>query len=244
MSLRSLTIIFLLIFGLSPLAGNLTRQLLSFSRRKEINPSVLGLDELIMDMKKMLNRLIGENIQLKTNLQPDLDMIKADPGMLEQVIMNMVINSRDAIKDQGLVTITTSTIDFDQDSAFFLPNTRPGRFICLQVEDDGCGMERQTASRVFEPFFTTKGEDKGTGLGLSVVYGIIKQHQGWINVYSEPGRGTSFKIYLPATSEQSEERISEDICPPRPAAKRYYWWKMKRWYAISPPPSWKITATW
>lgn len=200
--------------------ADLSRQLLSFSRRRQINTKTLDLNELIRGMHKMLTRLLGEHIELIQNLEPDREKISADPGMLGQVIMNLVVNSRDAIGGRGRITISTRSAVFSEDSTYFQSDIRPGHFICLTIEDDGCGMSQETARKIFEPFFTTKEEGKGTGLGLAVAYAIIKQHQGWVHVYSEPGQGTSFKIYLPATAGEIEKDSARITCPPPAAGEK------------------------
>jgi len=172
-------------------ASALTRQLLAFSRRQTLEPKIIDLNTTVADMHKILRRLIGENIKLTTSLDPKLDRIKADPGQIEQIIMNLAVNARDAMPEGGEVTIKTENIRVDEDYSKFYPDARPGEFVCLSVTDTGAGMDKEIISHIFEPFFTTKGVGKGTGLGLSVVYGIIKQHNGWINIESEPGQGAT-----------------------------------------------------
>ncbi len=191
-------------------AASLTRQLLAFSRRQALQPQVLDLNATVADMKKMLRRLIGEDIELVTVLEPERWTVKADPGQLEQVIMNLTVNARDAMPQGGRLTIKTENVTLDQDYCQLIPEARPGRFVCLSVEDTGAGMDKETIQHIFEPFFTTKGEE-GTGLGLAVVYGIVRQHEGWINVYSEPGRGSTFRVYLPTFSIEPEEDEIEEM---------------------------------
>lgn len=177
-------------------AATLTRQLLAFSRRQIIQPEVLNFNDMVTNMEKMLRRLIGEDITLNTILEPHLERIKADLGQVEQVIMNLVVNARDAMPEGGKLTITVENTTLDDKFCKSVSEARPGRFVCLSVEDTGIGMDKEILGHIFEPFFSTK--KTGTGLGLSVVYGIVKQHEGWINVSSEPGKGSVFKVYLPA----------------------------------------------
>ncbi len=189
-------------------AANLIQQLLAFSRRQVMEPKVLNINTLVNNMGKMLKHIIGEQIQLKTILDPDLWNIKSDPTQLEQVIINLAINSRDAMPDGGQLTIDTSNAVLDDNFVSTHLETSPGEYIMLAVYDTGQGMNREVMTHIFEPFYTTKDTGKGTGLGLSTVYGIIKQNSGSIWVYSEEGFGTTFKIYLPRTKEPLSE-ISE-----------------------------------
>ena len=178
-------------------ATSLTRQLLAFGRRQVLQPQVLDLNSLVMNMDKMLRRLIGEDIQLVTVLDQELWSVKVDPGMIEQVVMNLAVNSRDAMPNGGKLTIETANIVHDENYASRHISMKPGYYVMVAVSDNGCGMDKETQSHLFEPFFTTKEKGKGSGLGLSTVYGIIKQSGGNIWTYSEPGQGTTFKIYLP-----------------------------------------------
>ncbi|HLV87830.1 MAG TPA: PAS domain S-box protein [Candidatus Sulfotelmatobacter sp.] len=183
-------------------AATLTRQLLAFSRQQVLDPRILDLNAVVRDMEKMLKRLIGEDVQLRTELDSALVRIKADQGQLEQVIMNLAVNARDAMPTGGELRITTS--NFHMDESFVRRYPYPvlvGDYLLLEVADNGVGMDAATRARVFEPFFTTKEKGKGTGLGLSTVYGVVKQSGGYIDVLSEPGCGTTFKIYLPKAEE-------------------------------------------
>jgi len=192
-------------------ATNLIRQLLLFSRKQPMEFSLLNLNRTVDDLLKMIKRLIGEDITINTELEPNLWTVQADTGSIEQVIMNLAVNARDAMPKGGRLTIKTENVILDKKQCKVIPEARPGKFICLSVEDTGIGMDKKVIQHIFEPFFSTKDAGKGTGLGLSVVYGIIKQHGGWINVYSEPGQGSIFKIYLPAFSIKPEEETKEMI---------------------------------
>lgn len=185
-------------------ATSLTRQLLAFSRKQVLQPTVLKLGAVVSDLSKMLTRMIGENIDLTVVSSPNLGSVKADRGQIEQVIMNLAVNAGDAMPNGGKLTIEISNVTFDEAYIRKHRASEAGDYIMLAVTDNGVGMDERIQAQVFEPFFTTKEEGKGTGLGLSTVYGIVKQSRGYIELYSEPGHGTAFKIYLPRVDEAVE----------------------------------------
>ena len=189
------------IYFASERAAALTRQLLVFSRKNVIQRKLLDLREVVGNMSKMLRRLLGETVELQFVPPASLPLVHGDPGMLEQVLMNLVVNARDAMPKGGRLTVTLEPIEVSPAFVEKNPQSRLGAFVCLRVADTGVGMDTALISRIFEPFFTTKEVGKGTGLGLATVYGIVKQHAGWIEVTSEVGRGTTFAVYVPASAE-------------------------------------------
>jgi len=196
-------------------AAALTRQLLLFSRREVMAPETLDLNQVVENLLKMLRRVIGEHIRLEWAPGKPLGFIHADAGMMEQALMNLCVNARDAMPNGGVLTIETQNALIEADYCASRPWAKPGRYVLLSVADTGCGMDRTTRERVFEPFFTTKAEGKGTGLGLATVYGIVKQHGGMIDVYSEPGKGAVFKVYLPVTVRKARSAGPKNESPTR-----------------------------
>jgi len=195
-------------------AAELTRQLLVFSRRDLVEPSVLDVNEAISGVVNLLRRTVGEDVRLESVLLPHLPSVLCDPGELQQVLMNLVVNARQAIDGDGTITIETSQQILDENAASAHPSLEPGSYVRISVTDTGCGMTPETASRVFEPYFTTKDPSSGTGLGLSTVYGIVRRYRGYVTVYSELNVGTTFKIYLPATdAEAGTSAAPEELQP-------------------------------
>ena len=181
-------------------ATNLTRQLLTFSRKQVMQPQAMDLNEVVSNVTRFLRRIVGEHIALHFNYTPNLPAIEADISMIEQLIMNLTVNARDAMPKGGSVTVGTGTVDINETHARINPEAHIGTYVCLRISDTGAGIPPEILPRIFEPFFTTKAVGKGTGLGLATVYGVVKQHNGWVEVLSEVGRGTTFRIYLPASA--------------------------------------------
>jgi two-component system cell cycle sensor histidine kinase/response regulator CckA len=192
------------IMNASTFASTLTRQLLAFSRRQVVQPKVLSLNDVVTASEKLLTRLMGEDVRLVTTLATDAGNVRADAGQLEQTIMNLAVNARDAMPDGGTLTITTANVELNEDRVRGRMDATPGRYVMLAVSDSGVGMDEETKAKIFEPFFTTKEVGKGTGLGLATVFGIVKQSRGLIRVDSEVGRGSRFEIYFPKVDEASE----------------------------------------
>ncbi len=198
-------------------ATTLTRQMLAFSRKQTMHSQPVNLDDVIKNLSKMLKRIIGEDIDLRCHYTPLLPMAQADIGMLEQVLVNLVVNARDAMPDGGQLLLTTEHLTFEAKPDSSHPEARPGDFVCVTVKDTGTGISPENLPRIFDPFFTTKEVGKGTGLGLATVYGIVKQHQGWIELSSQAGVGTTFRIYLPALAgaRQESSQQTPEARPPR-----------------------------
>ncbi len=183
-------------------AALLTRQLLAFNCKQTLRPQVLDLNATVAEAEKILRSLISEEVELVIVPEPELAWVKADLVQIEQVIVNLATNARDAMPQGGQLTIKIENVTLDEEHCRVIPEARPGQFVCLSVTDTGVGMDEEVLKHLFEPFFSTKEVGQGTGLGLAVVHGIVQQHEGWIDVRSEPGRGSTFKVYLPALSEK------------------------------------------
>lgn len=197
-------------------AARLMQQLLAFSRKQVLQPRVISLNDVVRDMEQLLGRLSGEDIEIRMKLDPDLGAVKADPAQMERVIMNLAVNAREAMPTGGKLMIETSNTVLDTSYVNRHAPVVPGKYVMLAVSDTGIGMDSETQSKIFDPFFTTKGSEKGTGLGLSTVYGIVNQSGGYIWVYSEPGNGTTFKIYLPIVDGVTEEVVEPLVSAQRP----------------------------
>jgi PAS domain S-box-containing protein len=197
-------------------AASLTRQLLAFSRRHTMQPAAVDLNETVANMTKLLRRVLGEDITMHLHYAPRPGVVRADAGMMEQVLLNLVVNARDAMPRGGQLTIETAHVDMDAAAAANIPQARTGSFVRLSVTDSGCGIAPEIMPHIFEPFFTTKDVGKGSGLGLATVYGIIQHHEGWINVHSTPGQGSTFHIYLPQFSKAAETRSPDTGHTPLP----------------------------
>jgi two-component system, cell cycle sensor histidine kinase and response regulator CckA len=194
-------------------AANIVAQLLAYGRRQILRPAFLEVNDVITHLMKMLERLIGENIQLNSVLGSHVDTVYADRGMVEQVLMNLCINARDSMPNGGILTIASGNIFFDEADCERQPWAKPGAFVFMSIMDTGCGMDPDTLKQIFEPFFTTKGVGKGTGLGLSTVYGIISQHNGLIHAQSVPGKGTTISVFLPARKNAALLQEMESEAP-------------------------------
>jgi signal transduction histidine kinase/ActR/RegA family two-component response regulator len=189
--------------------SKLTTQLLAFSRRNVLQRQALDLNEVVTQISSLLNRTLGEDLTYQFSYASDLPKVNADPGLIEQVIMNLAANAREAMPKGGQLVLSTSKVDVDETYVQRHPaDARPGRFVCLTVSDTGCGMDAATLGRIFEPFFTTNEPGQGRGLGLAAVYGIVKQHQGWIEVRSQPGQGSTFRVFLPPDRKEAEAAAS------------------------------------
>src|SRR5690606_2045054 len=191
-------------------AAALTRQLLTFSRRQIVQPETVDVNAVLPETDRLLRRLIGEDIELVTNLDPDLATVTIDPGHLEQVVMNLAVNARDAMPGGGTLTIRTANVDLTDAYLYDGVEGDSGPFVMISVADTGVGMDAETQARLFEPFFTTKQPGEGTGLGLATVFGIVEQAGGQIYVYSEPGCGATFKVYLPASGQSAPATQSSE----------------------------------
>jgi CheY-like chemotaxis protein len=187
-------------------ASTLIRQLLAFSRRQVLQPKIIDLNAIVLGLDKLLGRLMGEHIEMRTRCGANVGHVKADPAQIEQVIMNLVVNARDAMPKGGRLTVETVDVELDSTYARDHVSVKPGPYVMLAVSDSGIGMSPETVAHIFEPFYTTKESGQGTGLGLSTVYGIVKQSGGYIWVYSEPGKGTTFKVYLPRVAAPVESK--------------------------------------
>ncbi len=195
-------------------SADLTRQLLAFARKQTVTPKVLDLNETVEGMLNMLRQLIGENIDLAWLPGKDLGPVRMDPSQIEQLLANLCVNARDAIHDTGKITVETGTVTFDENDCAAHVGSVPGEYVLLAVSDNGCGMDAETLSHLFEPFFTTKEVGKGTGLGLATVYGMVQQNNGFIDVFSQPGQGTTFKIYLPRHAPEAGRTAKTDAAQP------------------------------
>ena len=209
-------------------AANLTQGLLAFSRKQISNPTLVNLNELIEKIEKFLRRVIGEDIEFQTILTDKDITVMADHGQIDQALMNLATNARDAMPKGGLLTIETGTVEIDEEYIKAHGYGKAGTYALISVTDSGIGMDEKTREKIFEPFFTTKEVGKGTGLGLSIVYGIIKQHAGYINCYSEPGKGTTFRIYLPLIKTALKEVQPVEVIERLAGQRQYCWQRMRK----------------
>ncbi len=201
-------------------AASLTRQLLAFSRKTVLSPKVLDLNDVVRETEKLLRRLIGEDVLLTSVLDAKISKVKVDPGQLGQILMNLAVNARDAMTKNGKLTIETRNVELDREYSRLRPEVQQGQYVMLSMSDNGIGMTAEVKARIFEPFFTTKGPGEGTGLGLAVVLGVVKQSNGHVDVYSEPGLGTTFRIYFPAVEEkESSSKVMDASTPQRGTEK-------------------------
>lgn len=196
-------------------ATNLTRQLLLFSRKQVMQVQDVDLNEIVSDVTKLLRRVLREDVTLHFNYSPNLPLIQADAGMIEQIILNLAVNARDALPEGGTLTVGTDSVEINSTHMQINPEAKPGRYVCLRISDTGTGIDPAILPHIFEPFFTTKEVGKGTGLGLATVYGIVQQHRGWIEVLTQKGRGTTFRVFLPAVrrNAQSQGTTQQENCP-------------------------------
>jgi CheY-like chemotaxis protein/two-component sensor histidine kinase len=199
-------------------ASTLTSQLLAFSRKQVIAPRAQSLNDIIEGARRMLRRIIGEDVELEAILSPALPLVKVDSSQIDQILVNLAVNARDAMPEGGKLTLETQAITADEMYCRLHSGMKPGTYAMLAISDSGCGMDEETRQRIFDPFFTTKGQGKGTGLGLAMVYGAVQQNGGFISVYSEPGVGTTFKIFVPAADAaavaEASAQPSIDALPP------------------------------
>ena len=210
-------------------AAALTRQMLAFGRQQIMQPRIINLNAVVTETTHMLRRVIGEDIELVTELAETVENSKLDPDQVTQVIMNLAVNARDAMPDGGTLQIETSSVTLDDAYAKEHPPVQPGRYVMMAVSDTGTGIDRSILPRIFDPFFTTKEVGKGTGLGLSIVYGIVKQCGGYIWVYSEPAHGTTFKLYFPATADTLDRAAgARSECMLHITLERWSWWSMMK----------------
>jgi CheY-like chemotaxis protein len=196
-------------------AANLTRQLLLFSRKQVMQPKDLDVNEIVISLARMLQRIIGADIALQLHLHPTPLIARADAGMLDQALLNLAVNARDAMPNGGTLLMETKELTVDEDHASDYPDAEPGRYVGIIVTDSGSGIAPEVLPRIFEPFFTTKEPGKGTGLGLATVFGIVKQHRGWISVNSEPGQGAAFRFFIPASPVKSRPARAQARSKPR-----------------------------